>query len=811
MEKKVYLFCNAHIDSVWQWEWEEGASSALSTFQSAANLMKDFDYIFNHNEVNLYKYISQYSPLLFETIKEKAHEGKWNVSGGWYLQPDVLLPQGEAIIRQIQTGREYFTKEFNQMPKTALNFDSFGHSRGLVQIIKKCGQENYVFMRPFNSFVDPKKYQLVLPEEEFLWEGYDGSLVKATRISEYASPLGRAVEKIKNDIKHLDKYDVILSTWGVGNHGGGPSRKDLQDIEIFKKEYKDREIIHSTPDEFFNNINPTAKYDKSLITCMPGCYTSMINLKQSYRELENELFYVEKMCSIAALKGAIDYPTQSFIDVTEDMLNVQFHDLLCGTVIEAGEKDGLNFLGHGKHILNQCRAKAFFGLIRGEKPAENETYPVFVFNPNPYEDEQYCEAEVCLVVPWDYDNSYAALLDIHDEDGNLLPCQTIKEESNICMQWRKRAVFKAKLKPLGITRFYYTYHNKLKSELFKRGKADINFKNDVKEVKISSKTGLIESYKVNGKEYANGYLFQLMMYSDDADPWNMNYKNVGNNPEPFKLMDKTFGLFDGLENFEIIEDGPIFIRAEAFFSLKNSYARICYTIYKEGDMVDVEVSLFPGDANKCYKLHFPVEGKEFSGEQMFGYEPLYEDGNECVAHDYLTLKNEDKYLQLITPSTYGCSYKDGTMMVTLLRTASYCAHPTYFGPLLEKNIYVKKIDAKLTKFSFRLTVSKEEELKHKAREFIDKPYALNVFPTVDVKTDNGFSIITSNKNINVVTIKKAIQKEGYIIRLENNSSLKQDCEVRINNHNKNLKFNKYEVKTVLFDKDKIEELDEMII
>ncbi len=811
MKKKIHLMCNAHIDSVWQWEWEEGASSALSTFQSAVNLMKDFDYVFNHNEVNLYQYVERYSPALYDEIKQMAQEGKWNISGGWYLQPDVLLPQGEAIVRQIQTGKIFFYKEFHQYPKTAINFDSFGHSRGLVQIIKKCGQENYVFMRPFNKFVDPKKYQLPLPSEEFIWEGYDGSTIKATRCSNYASPLGRAVEKIKDDIKNLDDYDVILSTWGVGNHGGGPSRKDLSDIARFQKEYQGGEIVHSTPDAFFDEIHPTAVYDKSLITCMPGCYTSMINLKQSYREMENELFYVEKMCSIASLKGAIEYPSDELSAVAEDMMNVEFHDLLCGTVIEAGEKDGMNFLGHGKHILNQLRAKAFFGLVKGEKVADPETYPVFVFNPNPYECEAYCEAETCLVVPWDYDNDYSALLDVHDEGGALVPCQTIKEESNIAMQWRKRVIFKGKLKPLGITRFYLTYHNKLKSELLDRGSRDIDFKNDVKEVRISAKTGLIESYKVGGVEYANGYLFQLMCYEDYPDPWNMNFPKVGTDPKPFSLMEKTRGLFAGLESFEVIEDGPLILRAEAFFERDDSYARICYTIYKEGDAIDVEVSLFPGDANKAYKLHFPVKGEAFSGEQMFGYERLYENGDECVAHDYLTVKNGNKYLELITPNTYGCSYENGVMMVTLLRTASYCAHPTNFGPLLEKNIYVKKIDAKLTKFQFRLTTSDETSLKRKAREVIDKPYALNVFPTIDVKKDNGFQIVMDNHNINVPTIKKGVQKDGYIIRLENNSSLKQRCRLYVGSSSIDLDFGKYEVKTISYADGKLQEEEEMII
>ena len=137
MKKKVHLICNAHIDSIWQWGWQEGASSALSTFQSAANLLEDFDYVFNHNESILYEDIEKYAPSLNKTMKEWHKKGKWEPMGGWFLQPDVLLPQGESIVRQIQNGKIYFLREYGQMPKTAVNFDSFGHSRGLVQIIKR--------------------------------------------------------------------------------------------------------------------------------------------------------------------------------------------------------------------------------------------------------------------------------------------------------------------------------------------------------------------------------------------------------------------------------------------------------------------------------------------------------------------------------------------------------------------------------------------------------------------------------------------------------------------------------------------------
>ena len=167
--KRLHLICNAHLDPIWQWEWEEGAAAALSTFQSAANLAEKYDYIFCHNEVNLYKYTEKYAPALFAQIQKLVKQGKWHIMGGWYLQPDCLMPSGEGMLRQIREGELYFKEKFGVMPTTAVNFDPFGHSRGLVQILKKCGQDSYMFMRPYGKHMPYP--QLDLPSECSVWAG----------------------------------------------------------------------------------------------------------------------------------------------------------------------------------------------------------------------------------------------------------------------------------------------------------------------------------------------------------------------------------------------------------------------------------------------------------------------------------------------------------------------------------------------------------------------------------------------------------------------------------------------------------------
>ncbi len=811
--KKLHLICNSHIDTIWQWEWGEGMSSALSTFQSAANLMKKHDYIFCHNESSLYKYTEKYAPELFEEIQVLIKEGAWHVMGGWYLQPDCLMSKGESFIRQIREGQLFFEEKFGKwiMPKTAICFDAFGHSRGLVQIVKKCGQENYVFMRPYSKHVRPERPQIDLPAECFLWEGYDGSTIKALHGTEYNSALGHAVEKITADMEKLKEEEIAASLWGVGNHGGGPSDKDLTDIEKLMTE-SDVEIVHSTPDAFFAEVNPTAVWDKSLLSCMPGCYTSMMGIKQKFREFERQLYLVEKMLSIAELKGVYPYPMAQMKEVVEDLLNVQFHDVLPGTCIKEGEDNAFRYINHGLKELEQLKLDCFFALCRGQRVAEENTYPILVFNPKPYFDEQYVECELSII-PTDYFESEYSQLEIYDEQGTKLLAQTIKEGSNISIDWRKKVIFKAKLNPLGITRFT-AKTVVLPKPSYPYGQ-DVIFENDCKKIVVSAKTGLIESYVVDGKEYANGSLFALHSYDDTADPWAMSneetFEGIGNNPQAFTLLQEGDGVFKGLHSLEVIEDGEIYLAAEAFFASGLTRARIGYKIYKEGELIDIDIDLFPAEMNKCIKVHIPMKAERFVGEQVFGTEELFMNGRECIAHNFIALQNGDKYLEVLTPDSFASSYKDDVAKITLLRNVTYCAHPVPNRPLVLENIFLPKVDQGQKSYRFRLMPSKEESLQKNADIFQEKPYALNIFPTIDKKVDNGYEIKTNNPEIAVVTIFKAQQADGYVIRLQNNSSKQAETTLTLGDRSILLHFNKYEVKTVLHSKQKTEEISEFII
>lgn len=822
--KEVHLICNAHLDPIWQWEWEEGAAAALSTFRSAVDLAKEFDYIFCHNEVTLYKYIEEYAPALFAEIKKLVRAGKWHIMGGWYLQPDCNMPQGESFVRQIMVGHRYFMDKFGVKPTTAINFDAFGHSAGMPQIVSKCGQDSYMLVRPGD---DP------IPARQFVWEGLDGSRIKVFASPHgYNSPLGSAADAIRGRAKAAAEYeDTVCVLWGVGNHGGGPSRKDLADIDALKKELGDElTVIHSTPEQFFAKINPEVIHKGALRIAMPGCYTTMVQIKQKHAELENTLYMTEKLCSVAARRGLIAYPEAELDAATEDLLNAQFHDVLPGSSIRAGENNGLMLLDHGLLTLNRLRARAYFALSALQPRAKDGEFPFLVFNPQPYtwETEIVCEM---MLADQNWSQETVSKLRVYDGDGVEIPSQIVKEESNLPLDWRKRFVFRAPLGPLDITRFsvYIDYEPKQEKQPLAKGQ-DIVFDCDIKDesgalvhkhVEIDGKTGLLRSFRLGDKELISdsAYLDRVgaclpVMYDDNPDPWGMGafqLAGMGRNPRAFALYETeeggsiADGPFVGMSPIGVTEDGVVHTTVECFMKLANTKARVVYTVYKTNPAIDINVDLFMQDADKMIKLALPLNATgRVIGQSAFGTEALYENGRENVAQRFVGVRDgEEGVITLFNRGTYGSSYENGVLSMSLLRGATYCAHPIGDRAIIPCDKFVKKIDMGERNYAFRLTYAKEEALERLASEFNVPPYACNVFPAEDglegavrVTVDAPAPTI-SDKNIVLVTMKQqAGCKDTYLLRLLNNADTACRCTLTVGSASIALDFSRYEVKTV---------------
>ena len=789
--KRVHMICNAHIDPIWQWDWQEGASAALSTFRSAVKLAEKYDYVFCHNEVTVYKYAQEYDPELFEEIRRLIKAGKWRVMGGWFLQPDCNLPAGESLVRQVLRGKKYFTEQFGEWSTTAFNVDPFGHSRGLVQILTKCGQDSYMFCRPYPP-------ELSLESDQFIWEGFDGSRVKAFRSSAgYNSPLGDSARAIRERAEN-QKEDTICVLWGVGNHGGGPSAKDLADIEVLQEE-GENEYIHSTPEAFFAEIQPTSVFKKSLHISMPGCYTSMNKVKQRHIRLENELYYAEIMAALAEQKGLMDYPAERLALAEEDLLTGEFHDVLPGSCIRAGEENGEMIFLHGLNETDKVKSAALFALCREQEAAGEGEYPIVVFNPHPYALTANVACEFMLA-DQNWSEEVTSRIRMTDEAGKPVFFQVVKEESNIHLDWRKKVVFEAELKPLSLNRFR-VFVDMVKAEPAKKSE-DLVFDNGRKRVEIDGKTGLLKSFRVNGKDYLQDAC-RLNLFEDNPDPWGMGAEQrtrLGTDPKPFELMKEPDGVFAGMKPVQVIEDGPIYLGVEAFFRRDNTRARVEYRIWKNNDEVDVLVDLFPGDVNKIVKLELPVcgAGRVF-GQAVFGIDELFTDGRENVSQRFVAVESGKDLLGVWNDCIYGSHFENGSLFLSLMRGTTYCAHPILDRNILPEGRFTKKMDQSERNYRFRIGPAREQELERKALEFVRTPFAVSVFPGGKAGSAKPFEVGISDPNVTLQALKKADDGRGLIVRLFNNTSGEAKAEFRMGESRIALTFGKFEVKTLRFD------------
>jgi len=787
--KELHLICNAHLDPVWQWDWDAGITAALATFYSAAELCEEYDYIFCHNEALLYEYIENYDPELFERIKDLVKRGKWNIMGGWYVQPDCTVPSGEAFIRQIETGRKYFEEKFGVTPRVALNFDSFGHTQGLVQILKKCGYDGYIFCRPMPCNKE-------FPDMMMNWKGFDGSSVKAVRAEDdtiYCSMLGQAVSDIKRKMQPWKDREIAIALWGVGNHGGGASRKDLKDIENFKVEVANEvTVIHSTLEGFFDKINPTVEWDKALQPVFVKCYSSDAPLKRKYAELEKKLFNTEKICAVAALNGVFTPDKKVFDEAQKCMAAVQFHDVLSGTSIYEGSKSSIQRMEYAMELLDMQFAKAFFALTKKDVKAVDGDFPIYVYNANPYATDRLCEAEFFMDKHlWLNEEGWEVTV---YKDGKEIPAQLIKECSNINFDRRKRIAIKAELAPLGLTRF------DVRTRFGKRFRLNrepvYTFENNGVSVSFNKENGCLESYKINGKEYLNGYAFMPVMYDDNEDPWGWHMTKVGAN---YKQMPASIVA-------RITEKGELFTALESVYTLGNSTVYIEYRVYKDYPYIDVKLRTTWNDEGKGLKLEIPVANIEkFISQTSYGTQ-VNEKEVEICSHKFCAMKDGNEYVSIFKNGAYGCSVEDDKLYVNVFNGSVYCSHPVEDLPIIDEKRFNRYIETGKHEYSFRLFVGQENELNNAAEEFVNEPYTLNVYPHGKGQNLIANPVEISDKEI-TLSVFRYIDDNTYMIRLYNGCKSAKNCTCKVGKSELKLEFAHYEFKTLIYKNGKLIEME----
>lgn len=774
--KKLFLVCNAHLDPVWLWDWQEGATAAIATFRAAVDICEESEgFVFCHNEALLYQWVEEYDLPLFRRIQALVAAGKWRIMGGWFLQPDCNIPSGESILRQILSGQRYFREKFGAAPTVAVNFDTFGHDRGLVQILKQCGYLGYLFMRP-------EIWRMELPGRNFIWKGFDGSEILAHRLERsYRSSLGEAVQDITDWCKNEQDDEISLFTWGIGNHGGGPSREDLKGLNAWMEQHEELEPCHATPEDFFAALKQVGVdypvVDRSLRPVFVGCYTAQARIKRLHRELENRLYRAEKMLSAAAAQGLLDYPQEQLRDAERDMLFMEFHDVLPGTTIQKAESDSITTLHHGLEIMSRLELKGIMALTSGQEKAKPEQTPVFLYNPHPYPVEGDFTFEI-MPADMNWSEQMRNVVTV-THNGHMLVSQDEKQDVNMNLDWRKRITVHAMLEPSCLNRFDCAFHleecDKTGDVAFPREK--IVFDNGDMKIEINAATGLVDRYCVGGVDYLRGNAFEPVAYQDVADPWYMEKHCFSQVAGRFCLAEsKQVRRYSDHAQIiacpvRIVEDGPVRMKVEAEFVWNRSRIVQTYILPKKGAKFEVEQEIVWNEGDTMLKLEIPsaIPGK-FLGQGMYGCEEMSHDGMECVGQKWCGLFGAENALTICNDGVYGAHCIDSMLALSLLRASAYAAHPIDQRKLVHEERYIARMDQGVHHLHFVIcggnTAERRRNVDMDAQILNEAPIVVSAFPSGLGERPKQMVAI-SEPCVQVSAMYFDSDRNGYILRLFN--------------------------------------------
>ncbi|GBO56880.1 alpha-mannosidase [Pseudanabaena sp. lw0831] len=334
-QRQIYMLGNSHIDVAWLWAIAETKDAMQRTFTSALNLQEHYpELFFNQSTTVSYQWMETEYPELFARIQSAVADGKWELIGGMWVEPDGNLPSGESLIRQILYGQEYFRKKFNREVKIAWLPDTFGFHWQMPQILLKSGFEAFVTQKLMWN--DTNKF----PHQIFWWEGVDGSRI----FTYFSNEIGLGLEPVaiaKYLATQEEKHDITETAWlyGVGDHGGGPTA-DMLDMG---RKWADSPIFFemqpSTLEDFLLNLKEKLPadlpvwQDELYLEFHRGTFTSKAEQKRQNRQVEVLIGNAEKYSAIASLITNIPYPKTQLENAWQGLLLNQFHDILTGTSI----------------------------------------------------------------------------------------------------------------------------------------------------------------------------------------------------------------------------------------------------------------------------------------------------------------------------------------------------------------------------------------------------------------------------------------------------------------------------------------------
>lgn len=785
--KTMHMIGNAHLDPVWLWNWQEGYQENKATLKSALDRMEEFDdFIFTSSSAQFYEWVEKNEPEMFECIKKRVQEGRWKICGGWWIQPDCNIPSGESFARQGLIAQNYFMEKFGVKAHTGYCVDSFGHNVMLPQILQLSGMENYVFMRP-----DPNEKDL--PARAFLWESPDGSSVKAFRIPNrycFWENIPEAVDICAKE--YSGDNDHMMCFYGVGNHGGGPTIKNLEAIKELQKERKDLKIVLSDPDTYFAAIRdcelPVVK--EELQHHSPGCYTAESMIKKLNRKAESSL-YVAEALSVVALKLGKHVDDTELTKAWKDVLFNQFHDTLAGSAIESAYFDARNQLGEALAIADRCVTEATNGISFDiDIPLQPERLPMLVFNPNSWD----------VKAPVEFENGMFGngiqleTAEIVDADGKVAPHQLIAPSCRV--EGRKRITFTAEVPALGYA-LYYIKPAEKEVPCRERKDADDPYilENDQLKVTFSKETGTIERIydKVNGREILSE-ASSVSVVEDLNDTWG----------HQLKKLDQKIGEF-WLVSAKVADCGPVRKAVQFISRYENSTLKQVFSLYEGENVVRVKAKLNWQGHLKAVKMYYTAnlkESFEANAEIPYGYVKKNTIGLEEPMQGWADVSDDTYGLAILNDCKNGVDFTGSRIGITVLRSPVFAHHQPYELCAEEEEEY-SFMDQGISEYSY---IVEPHDGKWQDTSVVKDARLLNhplvtmfeTFHKGSLPLRSSYLSIDA-ENVVMSALKKPLKKNGTILRCYETSGRDAQCTIQFMGSSHKTTFDPHQVKTFIIE------------
>ncbi len=669
-DKKLHMIGNAHIDPVWLWQWQEGMQEVKATFRSALDRMnEDPRFIFTASSAAFHAWVEQNDPQMFEEIRARVTEGRWQIVGGWWVEPDCNLPSGESFARHALYSQRYFRDKFGVMATVGYNVDSFGHNGMLPQLLSKAGMNAYVFMRP-------SPHEKGLPARLFWWESDDGSRVLAYRLPYEYVTWGKDVEKqVRRCAEELrPPLNEAMCFYGVGNHGGGPTKENLESIRHLDEMPEMPELVYSSPAQFFQSAcaqdPPIPVVHEDLQHHASGCYSVHSGIKRWNRQAENRLLAAEKVSTLIQVCQPCEgskpsqglAPSQgSIANAWKSVLFNQFHDVLAGTSVEAAYEDARSSYGEAMSIADRVLNGAVQSLtwkicIQPEEGMK----PIVVFNPHAWQVKTNIEVELGAL------SEHSALLDDRDRE---IPWQLVQSLGTAL--GRHRISFVADLPPLGYRTFRLA--ERPGALTFPRLDAsDCMMENDRFRLELDPSTGYVKQLfdKVNQHNVFISSPTPVVI-DDPSDTW-------GHNVWKF---DRAVGEFS-LKSIRLVEQGPVMsvIRVKSQYGASQLVQE--FTLYAALEQIDVHVTVDWREQFKMLKLRFPLNLNMMTAtyEIPYGHIERFANGEEEPMQSWVDVSGVSKDtgelfgLSILNDGKYSADVNIRDIGLTVLRSPIYAHH-----------------------------------------------------------------------------------------------------------------------------------------